>query len=151
VILYLDTSALIKLYVRERGSVAVRSFVADADVVATSVVAYAEARAALARLVRERPRRGARHRERVAQLDEDWELYARVELTASVVLHAGDCAERFHLRGFDAIHLASALWLKSVNGGPLLFSAFDRTLTDGARAAGLEIPRARARRRRRSG
>lgn len=44
-ILYLDTSALVKLYVRERGSVSVRALVEQADVVASSVIAYAEARA----------------------------------------------------------------------------------------------------------
>ena len=56
-ILYLDTSALVKLYVREHGSAAVRALVERADVVATSVVAYAEARAAFARLVASGPRR----------------------------------------------------------------------------------------------
>jgi predicted nucleic acid-binding protein len=54
-ILYLDTSALVKLYARERGSADVRRQVTDAEAVATSVVAYAEARAAFARLLRERP------------------------------------------------------------------------------------------------
>ena len=48
-ILYLDTSALVKLYVRERGSARVRAQVGKADAIATSVVAYAEARAAFAR------------------------------------------------------------------------------------------------------
>ncbi|MGH8694308.1 MAG: PIN domain-containing protein [Burkholderiales bacterium] len=64
-ILYLDTSALVKLYVREQGSAQVRAHVNKADVIATSVVAYAEARAAFARLRRERPASGKRHRERV--------------------------------------------------------------------------------------
>ena len=58
-ILYLDTSALVKLYVRERGSAQVRAHVNNADVIATSVVAYAEARAAFARLRRERPASGS--------------------------------------------------------------------------------------------
>ena len=51
--LYLDTSSLVKLYVTESGSKVVRQLVGDANVVATSVVAYAETRAALARLRRE--------------------------------------------------------------------------------------------------
>ena len=52
--LYLDTSSLIKLYVSEAGSDGVRQLVGEATVVATSRVAYAETRAALARLRRER-------------------------------------------------------------------------------------------------
>jgi hypothetical protein len=53
VTLYLDTSSVVKLYVTEAGSEVVRQPVGDATVVATSVVAYAEMRAALVRLRRE--------------------------------------------------------------------------------------------------
>lgn len=52
-ICYLDTSALVKLYVHEQGSETVRKLVDAASVVATSKVAYPEARAALARGFRE--------------------------------------------------------------------------------------------------
>ena len=52
--LYLDTSSLVKLYVAEPGSDAVRKLVDDATVVATSSIAYTETRAALARRRRER-------------------------------------------------------------------------------------------------
>ena len=38
--LYLDTSSLVQLYVTESGSEVVRQLVDDANVVATSVVAY---------------------------------------------------------------------------------------------------------------
>jgi uncharacterized protein with PIN domain len=54
VTLYVDTSSLVKLYVTEAGSEVVRQLVGGATVVATSVVAYTETRAALARLRRER-------------------------------------------------------------------------------------------------
>lgn len=52
-ILYLDTSSLVKLYVAELGSAQVRQMVVRAGVVATSVVAFPEARSAFARLARE--------------------------------------------------------------------------------------------------
>jgi hypothetical protein len=57
--LYLDTSSLVKLYVAEPGSDAVRKLVDAAAVVATSSVAYTETRAALARRRRERALRPA--------------------------------------------------------------------------------------------
>ena len=47
-ILYLDTSSLVRLYVDESGSADVRRLVEQAEIVAASVVAYPEARAALA-------------------------------------------------------------------------------------------------------
>lgn len=138
-ILYLDTSALVKLYVRERGSAQVRSLVSAAKAVATSMVAYAEARAAFARLRRERPVSTRRHRERVAQLNRDWNRYAVIELTAAVARNAGELAELQGLRGFDAIHLASAQWLSSAQGDEVLFQAFDRRLAAGAESAGLAV------------
>ncbi|MDP2639239.1 MAG: type II toxin-antitoxin system VapC family toxin [Betaproteobacteria bacterium] len=138
-ILYFDTSALVKLYVRERGSLVIRRQAGKADAIATSVVAYAEARAAFARLRREKPRSGKPHRERVGQLDRDWDRYVLVELSAAVARSAGELADTHGLRGFDAIHLASALWLKSAYSGDLAFAAFDRKLTAAAASAGLTV------------
>jgi hypothetical protein len=46
-ILYLDTSSLVKLYVEGSGSAEVRRLVEQAEIVATSVVAYPEALDAL--------------------------------------------------------------------------------------------------------
>ena len=51
-ILYLDTSALVKLYVDEEGSLEARTVVETADAVATSRVAFAEAHAAFATAAR---------------------------------------------------------------------------------------------------
>ena len=51
-ILYLDTSALVKLYAEEAGSEVVRRTVAASDLIATSLLSYAEARSALARKCR---------------------------------------------------------------------------------------------------
>jgi predicted nucleic acid-binding protein len=52
-ILYLDTSALVKLYVEEPGSRTVRALLERAQVVSTSRVAYVEMRAGLARKLRQ--------------------------------------------------------------------------------------------------
>jgi predicted nucleic acid-binding protein len=139
VILYLDTSALVKLYVRETGSVRTRNWLKQADAAATSVVAYAEARAAFARLHRSAHTSLRRHRQRVAQLNADWESYMRIDLTASVLRLAGETAETYELRGFDAIHLASALWLRDRTGIPCTFAVYDQRLLDGAARAGLSV------------
>ena len=101
-----------KLYVRETGSARVRSWLNKATTAATSVVAYAEARATFARLQRSALTTARRHRERVARLNADWESFMRVELSPLVVRLAGETAETYELRGFDRIHLASALWLR---------------------------------------
>ena len=136
-ILYLDTSALVKLYVREAGSTALRTHATKADVLATSVVAYAEARAAFARLKQSGLSSEARHQQRVRQLELDWEALLRVELGPDLLRSAGDLAEIYSLRGFDSIHLASALWLKARVSEPVDFAVFDQRLGAAASKAGL--------------
>lgn len=53
-IVYLDTSALVKLYVDEPGTQEVARWIQRATAVSTSRVSYVEARAAFARRYRER-------------------------------------------------------------------------------------------------
>lgn len=138
-ILYLDTSAWVKLYVREAGSKEVRAHAAKAEVLAISVVGYAEARAAFARLKSQGLTSEAKHQQRLAQLNSDWESLMRIELIPPVLRGAGDLAEIHGLRGFDAIHLASAIWLKEKTSTPFLFAVFDQRLRSAAERAGLMV------------
>jgi predicted nucleic acid-binding protein len=135
--LYLDTSALVKLYVDEADSRDTRTRVASADAVATSRVAYPEARAAFARRQREGGiTKPALARVRAA-LDRDLERFVVVELSAKVARRAGELAERRQLRGFDAIHLASALELSELTGAEPDFLCFDLALRGAAADEGL--------------
>ncbi|MBI4612737.1 MAG: type II toxin-antitoxin system VapC family toxin [Planctomycetes bacterium] len=135
--LYLDTSALVKLYVREPGTRDVRTQVDRAERVATSRVAYPEARAAFARRFREGGLSRPGLRQAAAALDRDLPGLLIVELDAITARRAGDLAERHALRGFDAIHLASALELTSLLGSVAVFLAYDSTLLAAAAAEGL--------------
>ena len=138
-ILYLDTSAWVKIYVREAGSKELRAYTSRADAMAASVVAYPEARAAFAGLKAQGTSTEAKHQQRLAQLNLDWGNLLRVELTPSVVRTAGDLAEVYGLRGFDSIHLASALWLKEKTSEPFNFAVFDQRLRAAAERAGLVV------------
>jgi predicted nucleic acid-binding protein len=140
VILYLDTSSLVKLYVEERGSAEVGSLVEQADVVATSVVAYPEARAALAQRKRERSLTVGGWRRAKAAFEADWPRVLALDVSSPLARSAGELAERHRLRGFDALHLASYLAIATeFPEEDVRFSSADRNLE---RAAG------RARRRR---
>lgn len=138
-ILYLDTSALVKLYVREAGSVPLRRRIRKAQALATSVVAYAEARAAFARLRQSGLSGAAMHQRRRLQLDRDWDAWLRVELAPDVLRSAGDLTDTYALRGFDAIHLASALWLKARTADVVDFAAWDHRLGVAASKAGFQV------------
>ena len=73
------------------------------------------------------------HREAVTALDEDWRTLEVLSVTENVARFAGDLAERHALRGFDAIHLASALLVRAASreqggGEDVLFLGFDMDL-----------------------
>lgn len=136
-ILYLDTSAWLKLYVDERGTQEVIAAVQSAELVAISRIAYAEARAALARVLREKRTTNAEHRKRIAALDADYGEVLKVEVSEEIVRQAGALAESHALRGFDAIQLAGAKWLARKTRRPVRLLAFDERLDRAAHALGL--------------
>ncbi len=121
-----------KIYVREAGTEETRAKLHAASMVATSRVAYPEARAALARRQREAAITRAALARAVAALDRDLARFVVVELSAKV-------AERRALRGFDAIHLASALEMEELTGAVPSFCCFDDRLREAALAERLPI------------
>lgn len=139
-VIYLDTSSLVKLYVEEEGSGEVEDMVQSSKVTATSLVAYAEARAAFARRFRERAFSSRQYRELVSSFDEDWDNYLIVRVTKELVQLAGNLAERHGLRGFDAIHLSSALILRQELSSPVGFSCYDINLFNASQLEGLSGP-----------
>ena len=138
-ILYLDTSSLVKLYVREDGSDEVKALFDGARVVATSQVAYAEACAAFARKHRQGDFTDEQYRTVITNLQQHWGAYFALDVSWPISKLAGALAERHSLRGFDAIHLASALILKTRLGSMLTFSSSDHKLEDAARSESLNV------------
>ncbi|MFI5184760.1 MAG: type II toxin-antitoxin system VapC family toxin [Vicinamibacteria bacterium] len=128
-ILYLDTSSLVKLYVDEPGSSDVRRQVDQAEIVTASVVAYPEARAALARRRREGSLTVAAHRRAKRAFEADWPRVLSLGVSSPLARSAGDLAERHRLRGFDALHLASFLRIaREFPAERVLFSSADGVL-----------------------
>ena len=127
-ILYLDTSSLIKLYVEEEGSETVRADVAGAEIIATSLLSYPEARAALARLRRERSLTPAEHRRAKSAFDQDWERYLVVLVAEPICRDAASLAESHGLRAYDSVNLECYRTLLLQGGGDVRFSSFDRRL-----------------------
>ncbi len=132
--LYLDTSSLVKLYVTEAGTEVIRQLVGDANVVATSVVAYAETRAALARLRREGALTASKLTSAKREFEEQWPSYLTLEATDALCRAAGELAEKYSVRGFDSIHLASfAEIARRAGTDDTRFSSFDERLNKAAR------------------
>ena len=136
-IVYLDTSDLVKLYLDEPDASAIQRLVADADAVATSILAYAEARAVFARRRREHLMTAAECRAAVRQLDADWLRLVVIALDDDVGRAAGRLADRHGLRGSDAVHLATFEDLLGRSGDDeVQFSCADDRLVRAARALG---------------
>jgi len=126
-IVYLDTSSLVKLYVEEIDSEKIKNFVHNAAAVSTSKIAYAEARAAFAKKQKEEGFSAKVLRKIVEDFNRDWESYFVIEITDGLIRFAGDIAEKYLLRGFDSIHLASAIY----------FSSYDTRLNQSAEKEGI--------------
>jgi predicted nucleic acid-binding protein len=144
VTLYLDTSSLVKLYVAEPDSDAVRTLVDDATVVATSSIAYTETRAALARRHRARGLRTAAFALAKRAFEADWPKYLTVNVTSALCREAGEFAERYRLRAYDSVHLAAfAEVAREAGVRKTRFSSFDETLNRAARSLERTLGRAR--------
>ncbi len=140
-ILYLDSSALVKLYVAEPHSEEVRDAAQSAALCCSHLIAYAEVRAALAkahRVGRESTSGLHLHRK---EFDEAWSRFDVVLPDAALVRRAGDLAERFALRGYDSVHLAAVEAVANRLGPTVEFvlAAFDVALAAGARKLGLRV------------
>lgn len=136
-ILYLDTSAAVKLYASEPGSAEIRRVVAEADQIASSLVAYTETRAALARKHRIRQINAAALDRSKADFLSDWEGFIKMPVDPETVRRAGDLAEQFGLRAYDAIHLATADRLYRETRSRVAFACFDSALNRAASTLGL--------------
>jgi uncharacterized protein len=137
VILYLDTSALVKLLVNEEHSEEVRSWAGAAADVVTCTITLPEAASAASRahLARRLPDAVA---ERLpGDLSRLWERLLHVTVDEQ---RAAAIAWSRGLRGMDAIQLAAARTLADAVGADgLAFCSFDRELCAAAVAEGLIV------------
>jgi predicted nucleic acid-binding protein len=139
VILYLDTSALVKLYVDEIDSNVVREAVNESALAATSELSYVELRAALARRQRERALSTGDYRRVVRDIDDDWPNLFLITITGRLVREAAAIAERYRLRAYEAVHLGSSLLLQEHAQERVVFACWDRTLREAAASAKLGV------------
>jgi uncharacterized protein len=138
-ILYLDTSALVKLYADEEGSEEVRRAVRFADLIATNLIAYAETRASLARKSRSSEISRPVFTRCRRDFERDWQTLNRLPIDEVLVRKAAELAEQHALRALDALHLASADSLLTALRDRVTFACFDSRLNAAAEAQGFEL------------
>lgn len=138
-ILFCDTSALIKLYLKEARSAEVQALAAASKGVVVARIAWAEMMAALARRVREHPVDAPAIETLRTRMRHDWPAFAMVEITQTLVEQAGEFADTFALRGYDSVQLAAAHQVQTATSGALCFACFDTRLKKAAKVLGMQV------------
>jgi len=135
-IVYFDSSALVKLVVDEVGSDIAAALWNGCDTALSSRLAYPEVCAALAATGRNHDLTESEASAAAVEWAAFWASMRPVELSADVEQAAGELTARHQLRGAEAVHLASALALGSMD---LTIAVWDKRLHAGAAAAGLAV------------
>jgi uncharacterized protein len=137
--LYLDSSALVKLYAEEAGSLEMVDLVDGATTVATSSISCVEVASALARGVRSGLLAATAGREAHATFSEECHALVQVPVTERIVRRAQELVWDAGLRGYDAVQLASALTWEERIGSRVTLATFDTRLARAGAAAGLAV------------
>ena len=103
---------------------------------ATSILAYPEGRAALAGARRGDRLTKVEHERALADFEEMHQALITVGVDDDLARRAGELAEDFGLRGYDAVHLATALEL---GGEDVALLSWDADLRHAAAQVGLAV------------
>lgn len=137
--IYLDSSALVKRYLREDGTDFIQSLLRETEVFATSKLTYPEIISAFMK----KRRVGEMNRKTleavIDKFENDWEKIFVIEFHNELLPGVKKLIEKYPLRGADALHLASALWLDRTLRMGLTFVASDVGLLMAARSEALKI------------
>lgn len=139
---YLDTSALVKLYVEEEGTERVVGLTEDLDSVRAVIldVTLLESLSAVRRREREGDIAAADTDRILKQIEEDASLSFVVQpSTSAVIEEAARLIDRHLLRTYDAIQLAGCLVVRRGLPGPLTFVCADARLCEAATLEGVPV------------
>lgn len=136
---YLDTSALVKLYIEEAHRQEVLACVHQAKRISTHVIASVETYAAFSRLYREQRLSAMQYRTVKLAFEQDWPSFLRMECDEKLLKRSCELTEIFALRAYDSVHLAAAELLWKETRSKILFACFDNRLNTSAKTLGLDL------------
>jgi predicted nucleic acid-binding protein len=138
-ILYLDSSALVKRYLTEARSAEVERVIVTAEQIGTAIITRAEVSAAIAKAVRMKWVEREEALKSLTAFQAQWPSMFRLRLSELTVERADTLAWAHGLRGYDAVHVACALlWQESLSD-PITFATFDEQQWDVAQKLGLAV------------
>ncbi len=138
-ILYCDTSALVKKYAHEKESDDFLKLFMDSEDHAISVVGYAETIAAFHKKAREKSISNTILNQMISRFKNDWITFITINIIESINDEIEKLLTKYSLRGFDAIHVASAIVLKKSINENITFACYDERLLFAAKKEHLLI------------
>ena len=138
-IVYFDSSVLVKRYVTEEKVEEVDLLWSQSDEAACSVIGFAEVLSAIARRVREGAIAPSERDLLIPRFRSDWDSLVHVAVSEEVNEIAAPVLATYPLRAMDAIHLASAVSLRGEADREVLFASADARLAAAARSEGLRV------------
>jgi predicted nucleic acid-binding protein len=129
---YAETSAVLRWLFAEEGGEALRATLAAADKVTSSRLTLIETRRVVRRAEREARITGAQSIDLLAVLAQAVSTWAILEVSEEIARRAEDGFPNEPLRTLDAIHLASALFLRQSFPDLVIVSADDRVRLNAA-------------------
>ena len=135
-VVYCDTCCLVKFYVSEQHSDWVRTTLNNKKHLVTCRVAKAEIWSAITRRLNQKSVSPEQYQDWVNIIENDWNSLNIMDFDDD---NAAMLARQHGLRGFDAIHLSSAILVQKSIKYKVDFCSFDKKLLQAAEKEGLQI------------
>jgi predicted nucleic acid-binding protein len=137
VILFCDTSALVKLFVQEQHSDTLREAAQSCSHLVVSELTWVEMCSALGLKQRTRQIDVPQSNQALQSLRAQWPGYFKLGVDPTLLGNAGELALAFGLRAYDSVQLASVQQAHQHTGNALVFACFDQQLSRAAMALGI--------------
>ena len=138
-IVYLDSSALVKLYISEEGTPETVDLVGRSSQIGTASISRAEVSAAFAKATRT----GVLPRDEafacLSRFRSSWPSLNNIRITEELIVRADEMAWHYGLRGYDSVQLAAAFSWQSWLSTPITFATFDARLWKAAHQSALRV------------
>lgn len=138
-ILYLDTSALVKHYIIESGTREVNDLITNAEVVGSVSLTQVEIASAFSKAARLGWIEFTEAQTAWQHFQDHWLSFVRLTVSGIILERASQFAWQYNLRGYDAVHLAAASFWQDTLDEPIKLAAFDRQLWESAQKLGMAV------------
>ena len=129
---YFDTSAIVKFYINETGSDVLREIFDKSEIFVTSEIAYIETVSAFIRINNEKLISDIDLKNLLSDFKNNWNDFFTLKIDFNIFRKAGLLIEKYKLRSYDSLHLASAMIFRKRINKKVNFYSWDKNLNNAA-------------------